>query len=164
MKRLICYKAHPFTGGASIATLLFVVLGLALPSSAALGGTLDSVQADQSQMKANLSTRHAAAYTIYELQAPNQLTVREYVSSEGRVFGVAWQGPFFPDMQQILGDYFAAYRTGVEEFKRANAGRRPLNIQQPGLVAQTAGHMRAYAGRMYDPDLVPSGVDVTVIH
>jgi len=36
-------------------------------------------------------------------------------------------------------------------------------IQEPGLVVQTGGHMRAYFGRAYVPELVPQGVTIEEI-
>ena len=32
--------------------------------------------------------------------------VREFVSPGGAVFGVAWDGQFPPDLQQLLGPYY----------------------------------------------------------
>jgi hypothetical protein len=37
-------------------------------------------------------------------------------------------------------------------------GRRPLVIEQPGLVVQIGGHPRAFAGRAYVPEMLPTGV------
>ena len=41
--------------------------------------------------------------------------------------------------------------------------RGPLLIQEPGLVVQSGGHMRAYFGRAYIPDQVPQGVNIEEI-
>ena len=80
---------------------------IALPAFAELGGDASSVQADQAYMQASLRTTTAQAYTVHEIQAPTGIIVREYVSpTSGKVFGVAWQGPWPPDMRQILGNYF----------------------------------------------------------
>jgi hypothetical protein len=73
------------------------------------------------------------------------------------VFGVAWQGPFVPDLHQLLGAYFDHYAATIKAHKATYVGRRPLNIEAPGLVIQTSGHIRGYAGRVYVPALVPTG-------
>jgi hypothetical protein len=99
----------------------------------------------------------AEAYDVHEIKAPGGTVVNEYVSPAGRVFAVAWHGPFVPDMQQILGAYFQQYSAALQSQPR-HYGHRPLNIQEPGLVVQTGGHMRAYSGRAYVPEMLPQGV------
>lgn len=139
-----------------VVALALLSLG-SLRAFAALGSTLDSVQADQAQMKANLKVTAAEAYSVHEMKASTGTVVREYVSSDGRVFGFTWEGPFIPDMQQLLGIYFEEYAQALKAQRETNARRRPLNIQMPNLVVQTAGHMRAFSGRAYDPGLLPGG-------
>lgn len=147
------------------AALLF--LGLALPAFAVLGGDASSVSADAVHMKATAEVQIKRAptglYTTHTIQSPQGTVVREFVSPDGRVFGVAWQGPFIPNLQQILGTYFQQYSTAAREAKSKRAGRRPLNIRQPGLVVQTSGMMRSYWGRAYAPDLLPQGVSANEI-
>ncbi len=140
-----------------------VTLGLAFPAFGSLGGTVDSVHADAAHMRASAQTTEASSYTVHEIKEPTGTLVREYVSPAGRVFGVAWQGPFVPDMHQLLGDYFEQYSRAAKTQRESHVGRWPLNIQEPGLVIQTAGHMRAYSGRAYDPELLPAGVSANDI-
>ena len=139
-------------------TLVLLTLGLSSPALASLGGSLGSVQSDQSQMRATAKIAEGVAYTVHEIKAPTGTVVKEYVSPAGRVFGVSWRGPFIPDMQQLLGDYFEQYSAAAKAQREGHVGLQPLNIQEPGLVIQTAGHMRAYSGRAYDPGLLPAGV------
>jgi hypothetical protein len=132
-------------------------VGLSCPAMAALGGDVTSVEADRAHLKAaSLEVRPGEAYEVHAIQAPGGTVISEYVSSAGRVFAVAWHGPFIPEMQQILGSYFQQYSAALG-VKRPY-GRRPLNIQQPGLVVQTGGHMRAYSGRAYLPEMLPPGL------
>jgi len=84
------------------------------PAFAALGEPASSVQADQAHMQGTLRTTQTQAYTIHEIRAATGTIVREYVSSSGRVFAVAWQGPWPPDMRQILGSYFEQYQQAVQ--------------------------------------------------
>jgi Protein of unknown function (DUF2844) len=137
---------------------LAILFGLCLPAFAALGGDVGSIAADQVQMNATLKITSAVRYTVHEIRSPAGTAVREYVSLEGQVFGVDWQGPFMPNLQQILGKYFQQYSAGVRDAKKKYAGRRPLNLQQPNLVVQTGGHMRAYVGRAYVPEMLPEGI------
>lgn len=138
---------------------LLLVLGLPFPALAALGDASNSVQADQARMRADLRIIQEAAYTIHEMKSPTGTVVREYVSrADGRVFGIAWQGPFVPDLKQLLGAYFQQYSQAAKAQRESQVGRHPLNIQEPGLVVQTAGHMRAFSGRAYDPRLIPAAV------
>lgn len=154
-------KQHELGGGFAWAKLTGIALmafGLCLPAFAALGGDLSSVQADQAHMKASLKTTTGQAYTVHEIKSAMGTIVREFVSADGRVFAVAWHGPSMPPMQQILGTYFQQYSAGVQAHHAAHVGRRPLNIQQPGLVVQSNGHPRGYFGRAYVPGMLPPGV------
>jgi hypothetical protein len=135
-----------------------LMLAFSLPAAAALGGDIASVQNDAAQMKGQEKSTQESTYSVHEIKIPGNTLVREYVSPEGKVFGVSWQGPFIPDMQQLLGNYFEKYSQAVQAEKAKSVGRRPLNIHQAGLVVETSGHMRSYYGRVYDPDLVPSNV------
>ncbi|HXX26880.1 MAG TPA: DUF2844 domain-containing protein [Terriglobales bacterium] len=142
-------------------TLGIVWAGLSSPALAALGGDVASVAADQAHMKANVEVKQAGGYEVHALRAPGGTVVSEYVSPSGRVFAVAWHGPFFPEMQQILGSYFQQYSAALQE--RKPYGHRPLNLEQPGLVVQSGGHMRAYYGRAYIPEMLPQGLKVEEI-
>ena len=138
-----------------------------LPAStfASLGGNVGTVEADRVQMKAaQLRIIRTSAYSFHELQSPTGVTVREYYGTYGTVFGVAWQGPWPPDMRQLLGSYF-------ERFQRANEARRTatrrargvLVVNDGSLVVQISGHARSFSGFAYAPGLLPQGVQPTVI-
>ena len=142
-----------FYGAALLALALFP-----FHARAALGGRVETVEADRVHMKGTVQVRQANAYSVHEIQAPNNVLVREFVSPAGVVFGVGWRGPFMPDMQQLLGAHFAHYQAAVQAQKSGYVGRRPLNIQSPDFVVQMNGHMRAYSGRVYLPTQVPPGV------
>lgn len=136
------------------AQFLAALLLLSSCAFASLGGDLGSVQDDQAHMRAQRRVIQSPAYTVHEMQAETGTTVREFVSAEGKVFGVSWQGPVRPDLQQVLGAYY-------QEFLRAAPTRRahgPVTIETPNLVIQSGGHMRALTGRAYVPAMVPSSV------
>jgi hypothetical protein len=162
MKKWIRRKDHLWAWIRQV-TCALLALGSRLPASAALGGTLESVQADQAHMEASIKISYGRAYTVHEMTGQTRTTVREYVSPAGKVFGVAWQGPFIPDLRQILGSYFEQYSQAAKAERESHVGRRSLNLQEPGLVMQSSGHMRAYSGWAYDPSLLPAGVSAAEI-
>lgn len=136
--------------------------GMIIPSPAfgALGGDVTSVEADRAKMEATLQTTSKQLYSIHEMHTANNVTVREFVSPAGKVFGVVWAGVSRPDMKQLLGAYFDEYTQAVQQQEAKRAGRGPVLIQEPGLVMQMGGHMRALTGRAYIPQLVPTGVQI----
>ena len=131
-----------------------VAWGTAFAAHAALGGAEATVQADSQQMNATQRVLRPGPYTVHEMQAPSGTVVRQYVSPQGIVFGVAWQGPTMPDLRQLLGPYFERYVDAVAQRK----ARGPVFIEQPGFVVHSGGHMRGFAGRAYIPDAFPDGV------
>lgn len=144
----------------TLLTIAAALLTLAVPFStqASLGGDLTSVHADQAKWQATLHSTASGAYTVEEVKAPTGVVVREYVSSAGKVFAVAWQGPIRPDLEQLLGSYFQAFQQAVQTQKPTRLRRAPLLINQSGLVLEMGGHMRFLVGRAYVPGLVPANV------
>ena len=72
------------------------LLMFAHPAFAGLGENASSVFADQEHLQGTLRTTQAQSYWVQEIQSTSGITVREYVSASGKVFAVAWQGPWFP--------------------------------------------------------------------
>jgi len=128
-------------------------------SFAALGGDVNSVLADQAQMKAQRRVTQMSAYSIHEMQSQTGTTVREFVTPEGKVFGVAWQGQSLPNFQQVLGSYYDEFIQNAPRQRKHG----PVTIHTPSLVVQSGGHMRALTGRAYIPEMVPSNVKVDEI-
>ncbi len=145
--------------------LVIVATTVFLPSSAfaGLGEDVSSIQADQAHMQATLRTTQVSAYTLHELQAPTGVTLREYVSPAGKVFAVAWRGPWPPDMRQILAGYFGQYQQAAQAQLNSRSARRPFMVELPGLVVESGGHMRSFAGRAYIPEALPPGMRAETI-
>ena len=152
--------ARRCVGGFALALLMVAVPGHVF---AALGGNVASVQADQGHMQASLRSIRAANYTVHELEAPTGIVVREYVSAAGTVFGVAWHGPWPPDLRQLLGSYFEQYQQAVHTQNNGRAGRRPIRVELPELVVSVSGHPRSFAGHAYVPDMLPEGTRAEAI-
>ncbi|MGA8109987.1 MAG: DUF2844 domain-containing protein [Acidobacteriaceae bacterium] len=134
-----------------------VLTAVSLPAFGSLGSDANSVEADRVHMNAAITVSQARDYALHEIQSPEGTVVDEYVSPAGKVFAVTWHGQFPPQMAQILGAYFPQYAAALQA-QPHRYGHPPLNIQLPGLVVQTAGHMRAHFGRAYVPDLLPEGI------
>ena len=133
------------------------ILAAPLSCLAELGGNPESIHADQLHMKGSLRVSAQPSYTVHEIQTATGTLVREYVTPAGVVFAVAWRGRAVPDLKQLFGPYFTQY---VELAKTQHTTRGPLSIADPQLVVHSSGHMRAFFGRAYLPQMLPP--DVTV--
>lgn len=151
-------KSWALVAGRALVLVVAVILVAALPVWASLGGDMASIQADQVHMQGTRTMKAADSYTVHEIQGANGTVVREFVTAEGKVFAVAWHGPWMPDLRQVLGSYFDQFAHAAQSPSNARIGRGPLTINQPGLVVQNGGHLRAFAGKAYVPDMLPSGV------
>ena len=139
-----------------------VALTAAAPALAALGGDATSVEADLARMKGALRISASAGFTVHEITSSNGTVVREYLSPDGKVFAVSWRGPGIPDLRQMLGDYYGQYAQAASAPHLG--GHRHLAIEQPGLVVQSSGRMRAFYGRAWAPDLLPQSFSVSDIN
>jgi hypothetical protein len=125
---------------------------------AALGEPETSVQTDVAQLQGSIkASTDRGSFRIHEIQLPSGTVLREFVSLDGKVFAVAWNGPYMPNLRQALGRYFDSY---VAAAKLNHADQRHLQINQPDLVVQARGHMRAFSGRAYLPTALPSGFNL----
>ena len=139
--------------------LLIVLLGAA-PSWAVLGEYQNSVNIDQKVMRGQVKSFTRQGYSLHEIKAADGTVVREYVSPDGRVFGLTWRAPAMPNLTQLLGSYF-------RDFRRASNGRKshrgPLVVRTDRVVIESGGHMRAFYGRAYVPSLMPKNLSVEVV-
>ena len=137
-----------------------LLLALPFPARAVLGDSAASVLADQARMKGTLRSVDNRTYVMHEITTSGTV-VREYVSPAGAVFGVAWEGQFLPDFQQLLGPYYAQANQATSQQPRPR--RAPIVIATPGLVFQQTGHTRSFHGIAYIPQLLPNGVQASDI-
>jgi len=143
--------------GALCGAMFAAALGPGI-ACATLGEPEATVQADVAQLQGSIkaSTEHEN-FRVHEIQMPSGTLLREYVSLDGNVFAVAWNGPYMPNLRQALGRYFDSYVSGA---KLNHQDRNHLQILQPDLVVQARGHMRAFSGRAYLPGALPSGFNL----
>jgi hypothetical protein len=139
--------------------LVLFFLG-SVPAWAVLGEYENSITVDQQRMHAQLHQTIRQGYSIKQLSSVDGRTVREYVSSAGLVFGVAWQGPTMPNLQQLTGSYFTQVKHAAQSHRRRGG---PFIIRAKDFVLVSGGHMRSFRGMAYVPSLLPSGVTAEVI-
>lgn len=143
-----------------------LVLALSAPAFAVLGDNAASVLTDQARMKGTLTSVDNQTYVMHEITAPTGAKVREYVTPGGAVFGIAWEGQFAPNFEQLLGPYYQQTQEAIAQQKAAQEAdktprrRGPVFIDTPGLVFAQSGHMRSFHGVAYIPQLIPQGVQV----
>jgi uncharacterized protein DUF2844 len=146
----------------TMALLGAMMLVLPLSAWAALGGDISSVEADTAQSGGTVRILKMATHSVHEIRTASGVMVREYVSPAGKVFGVAWQGPANPDLRQVLGAYYDQL-TAASRAASGPVRGRPFVIQEPNLVVQMSGTMRAHFGRAYDPTLLPPQIPPATI-
>ena len=88
--------------------LLFLSLALTIftatqQAQATLGESADSVASDKEAISAvRKATRISPGYTVHEVSSET-MTIREYVSPSGVVFGIAWNGPLLGILGEVTG-------------------------------------------------------------
>lgn len=140
--------------------LVMLVLGTA-PAWAVLGEYESSVGLDQQVLRGEIREEVRQGYKLHQITSPNGTIVREYVSPEGKVFGIFWQAPFMPNLQQLLGSYSTEVQQAVQSRARRRGG--PLVVRTDKLVFVSGGHMRFFRGRAYVPSLLPNNISAEVV-
>jgi len=135
-------------------------LGRPLADAARDGTVLTQAPRLAAQAAAGSSPAAAAAVQTQTVQTPQGTTVTEYANAAGTVFAITWKGPFKPDLQQLLGSYFAPY------VQAASAQPQQLNlslVKGSDIVVHSAGRMRGFFGLAWVPSLVPPGFDPSML-
>ncbi len=146
---------------ATLSVLLILVLAQ-IPAWAVLGQTEASVTTDQQRMKTEDRVQTFASYKVHQLTTTNGPTVREYVSPQGVVFGVAWQGRFMPNVNQLLGTYVENLQTATADQTHIQR-RRGITVKTGDFVYSNFCHLQNCTGRAYVPAFVPSSVSAEVV-
>ncbi len=129
---------------------------------AVLGGPVDSVNKDAAAMKAQGSQVKAqCGYSVHEITS-SSLTLREYVSPGGTVFGIAWDGQLSPNLSYLLGSYYSQYHKARRQMPPAH-GKKSLRVQANDVVVERWGHMRSMHGRAWVPSLLPTGISPDIV-
>jgi hypothetical protein len=139
------------------ALVLAVTLTVPRAAHAALGAMVDSVARDETMLRGADIVTPTANYDLHEIKAATGTTVREYVSRQGTVFAVSWEGRTTPDLEQLLGSSYSRY---LAEARTHRSGHHSLAINTPELVASVVRLQRSSIGHVHLPALVPAGVAV----
>jgi hypothetical protein len=128
-------------------------------ADAFLGGRADSAGKDHQAFKTlRRSTAPVNGYTVEEV-VYETTSVREFLSSDGIVFAVAWNGYVHPELTQLLGSYWGEYSTAQQKALH-KSGTRRQKLTTDNIVVEKWGHMRNLHGRAYVPALVPEGINI----
>lgn len=145
--------------------VLTISLGLilaAIPAWATLGQSEASVTSDELHMKSEHRVQEFQNYKVHELTVAKGVTVREFVSPQGSVFGVTWQGRSTPDMNQLLGTYVNNLQTATRAQTKI-IPRRGMTVKTNDFVYSNFCRMRTCQGSAYVPSLMPSNVSAEVL-
>lgn len=131
-------------------------------AAAVLGESIDSIESDRRVLSAvRGATMVSDGYTVHEVGS-GTTAVREYVSSSGIVFAIAWNGLTHPDLTLLLGTYAGEYENALERTPRKR-GQKALRVQADRVIVEKWGRMRNLQGRAYAPHLFPPGVSIDAI-
>ena len=137
--------------------ICILLLSLPIFAQAELGGNLASITQEQKTFGSSLTYSPQSNYTIYIQSISPDLVIKEYVSSSGNIFGVAWKGSTLPNFQILLGNYYSNYLSAQQQNPRS------VFLQDNNLVIESSGVMGGYIGRAFLPKQVPTGLAPTAI-
>ena len=144
-------------GACAVATLAWA---LSSPAHAALGGTVDTIDADQARLSG--ARRNAAAaqpgVRVHSIVRADGSAVHEYVSASGVVFAISWHTRFKPDLDALLGAHAPAYAAAARRAMAAPGVRRHVTLEEGDLVVQATAHLNAFVGTAYLKSMLPAGM------
>jgi len=120
-----------------------------------LGGDAGSIDADRSELHAELRTTPMQQFDLHEITAPSGTLVHEYVTRQGRVFAL-------PGKAHCLRPAPAVWRLlpalpGGRRGRMRPGMHRQVNITAADLVVQSSARTRSFRGWLYS-SLLPGGV------
>lgn len=143
----------------SLAAIVLTLVSSVLPAWAVLGQGQDSIQADAQTLKGKLATTQMSGYSVEQITRGDGAVLKEFVSPDGKVFGLSWRGPTMPNLSQLLGPYFLSFQQGNTQPRR----RGPISVHTGPLVVETGGHQRMFHVRALLSDQFPNGVSEDVV-
>jgi len=145
----------------TIARVLLVLALGAAPAWAVLGEYESSVSLDTQFMRGEDRVTSAQGYKFHQITSPTGAVVTEYISPEGKVFGISWRAPVIPNLEKLLGSYIAPVQQAAQAQTRRRGG--PFIVRASDLVFVSGGHMRGFHGSAYVPSLLPKNVSAEVV-
>lgn len=115
------------------------------------------------QLAAVIHQADNSALRWQETTDANQIRVRQYVSANGLVYAVSWEGPAMPDVSALLGTRFDRYRQGASAALENANGLHSSHVEGSDFVAETSVRLREFSGRAWLPNALPAGVTAAEI-
>ena len=101
-----------------------------------------------------------SAFSVQQTRLPSGTTIREYANAHNILFAVAWEGPMLPDLHALFGHYYDDY---LQLAQSAPSRLRHIAVSSKELVVVSHGHIRAFQGKAFLPELLPEGVLISQI-
>ena len=109
-------------------------------------------------MGGQVQSKPAPGYSVETITVAG-MSIKEYVSSDGTVFAVAWSGIGAPNLRLLLGTYFDEYLDALTELQNKKPQpRRPMMLKTANLVVERGGYARTMWGRVFIPSRLPAMV------
>lgn len=101
-----------------------------------------------------------ASWTTREVTLPDGLIEREYLTTDGVVFAVAWRGSHRPELSVLLGTQYATQMSrNARALRLQGRGSHGTTSQKDETFAvQASTHQRSSTGVAWLPQLLPAGV------
>jgi hypothetical protein len=134
-------------------TMLVAALAIA-PCHAQLGANIGTADA------ADGAVVHQASGGLVDYREttdPHGIVVRQYVDSSGAVYAISWRGPAMPNVQALLGAYFARFQNGANS-SVGDAGLHAARVADGDLVVENRVRLREFVGRAWLASALPAGV------
>lgn len=137
--------------------LLFVTIVLPLLASAGLGDKVPRPSTARSSVSA-AKAMTTAGYRVQETVASG-IQIKEYINDSDVVFAVTWRGVVKPDLEDLLGSTYKAFKSNDAKTNSQVQGRLKT-VQTDKAVVQLHGHPRDLRGLAYLKDLLPIGFNL----
>ena len=138
----------------AFATILFFLVSI---SYAGLGDDVKKVNEDKMNLQSkSLKITSKENFSVYEIEAP-EYKIREYVSSDKKVFAVAWSGLSHPELKQVLSSYYDEYTSVAQKQKRTH-GQRFRVVKSKNVTLVISGHIRNLKGKVFLHSNLPRGL------
>ena len=116
----------------------------------------------QSVIKRSIQSA-VATYSTASTVLPSGTELTEYINASGKVFAVSWQGPTLPDLNVMLGNYFATFKGARERASRQWNVGTPVTASDDEVVIRSNGRMGNFSGHAYVLKMVPTGVSIDAL-
>jgi hypothetical protein len=144
---------------------ILVTLGFVATSAFAHDGLGNHMT---NQLKANSITAQVSQkrglnnnFSITTTTQSTGTVINEYTDNNGVIFAITWEGPVPPNLEELLGEHFTAYKDPKNVV--AHHSHSNLAVSDGNLIVQVKGHMRAFTGIAYLKNAIPQGVNVSQI-